>query len=324
MNQLPLLQINVSRFISLFANLLFCFSPQFELEARTFGASSQESPASLKIAFLNVNAGVRSFSAQFTDVFAHQKSFKLLDESLSQMAARGAGFENLFNLSLDEAKNLGSAIDCDFYLVVRSETVRRSSFAQNVYFESYAVIFLVSARTGKLIEWKNAYFENLNAERAERLLTENSIEIAKNFANKIIAAAATEKNERALESAAREKERQIVELSDAESALEQNYRIPLPYKNLRPNYPEAARRYEVEATVDVAVNLDEDGEVIQTEIVRWAGFDLDEETVKTVKKMHFRPALRENRPLPVRILLRYNFYDLNRKNEKQSQAENNQ
>ena len=42
-------------------------------------------------------------------------------------------------------------------------------------------------------------------------------------------------------------------------------------------------------------------------VVRWAGFGLDEEVVATVRRMHFRPAQREGEPVPVRVLLRYNF-----------------
>lgn len=317
MNRLPLLQINTRQFIYFLFCLLFCFlSPPKQAARPASAVQSSLALAPIKIAFLNVNESAEKFSARFAGVFAQQKNFKLLDESLSQAAARGIGNQNLFNLSLDEAKNLGTAIDCDFYFIIKSETLRRSSFARNLYFESYAVVFLVSTRSGKLIDWKDVYFEAETTDAAENLLIENSAQQGRNFVNKVLAAAQTEKNERTNKSPAREA-LQIVELSDAESALEQNYRIPLPYKNLHPVYTEAARRLEIEATVDVAVNLNEDGEVSQTEIVRWAGFDLDEEVVKTVKRMHFRPALRDNRPLAVRILLRYNFHDLSRKNEEQ-------
>ncbi|HEX8887957.1 MAG TPA: energy transducer TonB, partial [Pyrinomonadaceae bacterium] len=84
-------------------------------------------------------------------------------------------------------------------------------------------------------------------------------------------------------------------------------RLPQPYRRLRPAYPEEAARADAEATVDVQVELDSEGEVAKIEVVRWAGFGLDEATINTVRQMHFRPAMRDGTPIPMRVLLRYNF-----------------
>jgi outer membrane biosynthesis protein TonB len=43
------------------------------------------------------------------------------------------------------------------------------------------------------------------------------------------------------------------------------------------------------------------------DVVRWAGFGLDEATTETVRQMHFRPAMRNGSPVAMRVLLRYNF-----------------
>jgi hypothetical protein len=42
-------------------------------------------------------------------------------------------------------------------------------------------------------------------------------------------------------------------------------------------------------------------------VARWAGFGLDEATVNTVRQLHFFPAHRDGVPIPMRVLLRYNF-----------------
>ena len=55
------------------------------------------------------------------------------------------------------------------------------------------------------------------------------------------------------------------------------------------------------------VDLDEKGEVTRVEIARWAGFGLDEATIETVRQLHFFPAMRNGTPIPLRVLLRYNF-----------------
>src|SRR6185503_4571083 len=53
-----------------------------------------------------------------------------------------------------------------------AQTLRRSSFQAPVYYESYCSIFLVSARTGKLIFWDRISFENSEATRAESQLSQ--------------------------------------------------------------------------------------------------------------------------------------------------------
>jgi len=84
-------------------------------------------------------------------------------------------------------------------------------------------------------------------------------------------------------------------------------RLPRPFRRLVPSYPQAAADAEVEATIDVLVDIDAKGEVIRVEVARWAGFGLDDSTVKTVQQLHFFPPMRNGVPVPLRVLLRYNF-----------------
>ena len=74
----------------------------------------------------------RNFAEKLVDNLAHSGNINILDESLSGAARRGLNYENLFNLSREEARNLGAAIDCDFYIIVKSRTQRRSSFQKAV------------------------------------------------------------------------------------------------------------------------------------------------------------------------------------------------
>ena len=100
----------------------------------------------------------------------------------------------------------------------------------------------------------------------------------------------------------------IEEAPDDEKAAEvQGIRLPRPYRRLRPEYPQTAARAEAEATVDLVVDVGADGEVSEVQIVRWAGFGLDESAVATVRKLHFFPAMKNGTPIPMRVLLRYNF-----------------
>ncbi len=114
------------------------------------------------------------------------------------------------------------------------------------------------------------------------------------------------------ESIRRERERARAEpaVEDAPeegSPAAEGFRAPQPYRRLRPPYPDTAARAEAEATVDAAVEIDAGGEVRRIEIVRWAGFGLDDAVIETVRQLHFRPAMRDGAPVAVRVLLRYNF-----------------
>jgi len=94
---------------------------------------------------------------------------------------------------------------------------------------------------------------------------------------------------------------------DEKAAADQGIRLPRPYRRLRPGYPDTAARAEAEAVVDVAVDIGADGEVGEIQLVRWAGFGLDESTLATVRQLHFFPAMKNSAPIPMRVLLRYNF-----------------
>jgi TonB family protein len=237
-----------------------------------------------------------------------EAKLSLLDRDLARAAARGVGYKGSLNMTLAEARSLGAAVGCDFFLTGDAQTLRRSASARPVYFESYASVFLVSARTGRLVLWDRADAEADKPERAESSLLEVLDRRAAGYADAIREAFAREERERFDPPA--DDTAGLIDLSTdegANSATPLDLREPAPYRRLRPAYTDAASRAEAEATVDASVEIDADGEVGRIEIVRWAGFGLDHEVVSTIRRMHFRPAERDGRPVAVRVLLRYNF-----------------
>ena len=230
------------------------------------------------------------------------------DADMSRAAAKGIGYSGSLNLNASEARDLGAALATEFYIVGDAQTLRRSSFQTPVYYEAYCSIFLVSARTGKLIFWDRPSFENSEATRAEALLSQHlSGEV---FTRRLIASIRkAHEDERIQRTALPVAAEAVIEEApeDEKIAEVQGIRLPRPYRRLRPNYPETAARAEAEATVDVVVDVGADGEVGEVQIVRWAGFGLDESTVATVRQLHFFPAMKNGTPIPMRVLLRYNF-----------------
>ena len=273
-------------------------------------ASNQtiERPVTLAVLdFGNSNIG-RVASEKLALNLKHETSVVILDRDRVRAAARGAGYAGSINLSLNEARDLGAAVGCDFFILGDAQVLRRSPSTGPVYFESYASIFVVSARTGRLILWERPSFQGGTPAVAEQaLLSELSgYEERHHVELSVRRAQGDERGERELTT---DQQIPIIEEApdDDKSAAAEGLHLPRPYRRLVPAYPESAARAEAEGTVDVLVDLDSSGEVIRVEIARWAGFGLDQTTVDTVRRLHFFPAMRNGIAIPIRVLLRYNF-----------------
>ena len=208
---------------------------------------------------------------------------QVADADLSRSAAKGIGYSGSLNLTVNEARDLGAALATGFYIIGDAQTLRRSSFERPVYFESYCSIFLVSTRTGNLLFWDRPSFENNEATRAEALLSQHLK--GDTFTNRVIAVIRkAQEEERIQRTVVNTPVDAVIEEApdDEKAAADQGIRLPRPFRRLRPGYPDTAARAEAEAIVDVAVDIGADGEVGEVQIVRWAGFGLDESTVATV------------------------------------------
>lgn len=284
------------------------------------GAKAQE-VRPIKVAILNLGeTGTgHHVTEKFAQILAADSKLLLIDRAESAPAARGIGYAGSLNLTLEEARDLGAAVGCEFFLTGDAQTLRRSSSAKPVFYESYATVFVVSARTGRLLSWDRPSFEAASPLESERLLMMELAGRVTRYAEVIRSAVETERNEREL--SITQHAPVIEEVPDETSPQASGLRLPQPYRRLRPVYTEMAARAEIEATVDVLVDLDVDGEVERVEIVRWAGFGLDDETVNTVRRMHFRPAIRDGVAIPMRVLLRYNFTRPKKQNVEEQKAE---
>ena len=288
---------------SLFATLCF-------LTVVVISASAQSTEPLTRVAVLDF--GETPFGKLTTDkvrtAFRSTPNIQLIDRDLSRAAALGVGYTGSLNLSLPEARNLGAAIETDFYVIGDAQALRRSSSQSPVFYESYASIFVISSRTGRLLFWSRPSFQADASNAAEEKLISHLVTgaIVQRCLNAIRQALKDEQNERVV--AVEANAPTIEEAPDDDStAAAQGLRLPRPYRRLRPTYPETAARAEAEATVDVVVDVGADGEVSKVQVARWAGFGLDDTTVATVRQMHFFPAMRNGTPIPMRVLLRYNF-----------------
>jgi len=248
----------------------------------------------------------RRVSPLLRSKFSSNPNIQLIDADLSASAAHGAGYTGSLNMSTAEARDLGAAMDAEFYVIGDAQTLRRSSSTKPFYYESYSSVFLISSRSGRLISWQRLSADADEANTAEdKLIKSLSDELVEQLLSAIKKAQVEESNERSIPTSSAPLIEEAPE--DEKTADAAGLRLPRPYRRLRPAYPDSAARAEAEATVDVLVDVGSDGEVNQVQIARWAGFGLDETTVATVRQLHFFPALRNGTPIPMRVLLRYNF-----------------
>jgi TonB family protein len=288
-----------------------CFPLIFLFFAFSASGAAQPGAPSVRVAVLDF--GTTEMGKRAPDILTQSlyaaTHLKLIDREESRAAARGAGYAGSLNMTLGEARDLGGAIGCDFYITGDAQVLRRSPSTGEIYYEAYASIFIVSARTGRLALWERPSFNAPSIDAATRSLLEYLKERAAHYAEAIKAARETELEERARALESAPKEAPLIEDApeDEIAAARENLRLPRPYRRLRPAYPETAARAEAEATVDLQVEIDSSGEVSRVEVVRWAGFGLDEAAVNTVRQLHFTPARRGQTAIPMRVLLRYNF-----------------
>ncbi|MBS1790187.1 MAG: TonB family protein [Acidobacteria bacterium] len=230
--------------------------------------------------------------------------FALLDNDLVRAASRGAGYTGSLNLTRDEASALGLSLGCDFYVLGKTLVVRRLApgGGEQFYFEALAGLFFVETRTGKLIlfsfESAKASIEGQAKERLRQILKQS-------WPKYTAAMIAAWKLQLVTIENPEPKAAPIEVLTD--DLIAAGTEQPFFYQRIKPNYTEQADLANIAATVELEAVFRADGAVGDVEVVKWAGFGLDESAVATVKKLRFKSAERDGKKLTLQGLVRYNF-----------------
>jgi hypothetical protein len=254
--------------------------------ALTAAASAQ------RIAVISPDSGKQSIVYAERLQNALDAKFQVLDSGMALSAYASLKIEDPYNLAIETAKNIGTLIGCDHFVMVKAQTDRRSSSARPSYFEASAFIYLVDSRTGRLEHWLLASAPDDSSPAAEKKLNDSSETAADAIYAKIKDAAGKHRDEPRFE------------MFDPDN---KSMRPAMPYKRIKPEYTNTAFLFDVKAVIDAEVSIDETGNVRRIDIVRWAGFDLEESVIAAVRKMNWRPGERDGKPLAMRVLLRYNF-----------------
>lgn len=274
-----------------------CASPMIILLCLIIGFLSDASGQRLAI----LNPAKDAQSERISDKLGDSLSgiISMTDRSASEAAFQSVTVENPFNLSQKESQLIGKVVGCNAFLIVKTETLRRTSAKRLGYYESYTAFFLVNASSGHLVWWRLANAEADTAVAAEQQVLDST--------EKIAAEISKDWKQWLSKDAAADVGPGFAEIPSEGSPDAKNFRSPVPYLRIKPEYTNLAYLYAVAGTVEVGVDLDEKGNVVGTDITRWAGFGLDESVIEAVRKMNWRPAERNGKPLPAHFLLRYNF-----------------
>ena len=221
------------------------------------------------------------------------------DNLLAAAAFNAAAFGHPYNLTREQSRSVGAAIGCEYLILIRAMTLRRSSSRRPEYYEASASVFVVSSRSGRMVDWRLLRFEASKPAKAERMLAASIAPLARKIASGFKDLTKSELTE--------PPPAQMEEVPEIGSAAARNFRAPIPYRRLKPKYTSDAYLYDIQATVDIVIDLDASGSIVRTEVVRWAGYGLDESAESAVRAMNWRPAERNGKPLPMRFLVRYNF-----------------
>jgi TonB family protein len=255
----------------------------------------------------------RAIETAFKDLLARDGRVTMTEQSQLQTALAGIKHDGSINMSKDEARRLGAAIGCDFFIAGKAEVFTRSDRENEEHEEAFAGVMIVDSRAGALavFDFLNerastkgaalaALIKSLNARVASYVDRMNQFRIARETApNQLSSSRAGMANSPELERAE--------DMPDTESAVAAGFKPPEFLNRVKPDYTEEADRANITATVEALATFRANGEIGEIEITRWAGFGLDEAAERAIRKLKFKPATRDGRPVSLRASVRYNF-----------------
>jgi TonB family protein len=248
-----------------------------------------------RIAILDFNGEVET--SQQLRKLAEKDGVALVNEQQLMLATKGAGYNGNLNLKIEDARALGLSIGCDFYLIGTAKVQRRLLSEREFYFDVMIAAYVVETQSGRLIKF---LFEQARTEK-ERIAGERLKELTKTI---------WRQTSDALKSSAILTEvNQIADVYDLDSTEAAKLQIKPPqfFRRLRPIYTATADFMGIAATVELKVIFQSNGQIGNVEVIRWAGFGLEDSALATVKQLRFEPAKLQNKPVNVSAVVQYNF-----------------
>lgn len=251
--------------------------------------------AQSRLAILDFN-GETAASSHMREL-AGVANFMLLEKEQLQISIKGAGYKGALNLSVEEARALGLSLGCDYYVIGTAQILRRLASEKEFYFDVYVAGFLVETQSGQLLRFAFEKLQVAKEMQARKQLLDLTEKIWRQFAD-------------VLKSPPKQtllnQTDDVYDLASAE-ATRLKIKSPQFFRRIKPTYTESASFADVTASVEMNVIFRADGQIGSVEIIRWAGFGLDESALATIRQLRFEPAKLNERPVSVSAVVRYNF-----------------
>lgn len=229
--------------------------------------------------------------------------FNPVDPDLTRRAVKGASYSGSLNMSRSDAKSLGESIGCDYYFAGLAKIVRRIGTRDDTYFESLAGVYLIETRTGRLVKFtmvrERAPTDSEASGKMLKSLKAHLIDLEQAIS------AAFKRSQDEARTLPPADALEVIDLEGGSTPL--GVSAPVFYERLKPEYTDDAASIDLVATVEISAIFGTAGRVESSEVLRWAGFGLDESALATVRKLRFKPAMKQGKPISVRGLVRYNF-----------------
>jgi len=273
-------------------------SPGFSTTASANGANPVRQPL-LRIAIvglLPVAAANEPAESALAKGLGRDPRVALVDQAIIQPALAGIGYDGSINMAKEEARKIGGAIGCDFFIIGKSEAITRSTHEKESHEEAYAGVMIVDARTGALTAFDFISNRASTKDAALQGLTKDLDARASGYVDRMIQLRAQSLKARPGDSLASDL---IEDLPRDDSPRSAGFKQPEFLNRVKPEYTTDAEGADITATVEAMVVFRSNGEVGGVEITRWAGFGLDESSERAIRQWRFELGALDGRAMMV-------------------------
>ena len=273
-----------------------------------YSMQKQSGEPRLRVAVVGFSREQASLEKTLAAELGKSEYLAIVEDSIMKSAVSGIGYDGSINMSKDEARRLGSAIGCDFFIIGKAEVLTRSEAANQSHQEALAAVMIVDGRAGALALFDQVTAKAGSSAEAWTLISQALAERAPGYVERIRQFhTARQVLRSSAENRSTLQAERIEDLPAEGSSQSAGFKPPEFSNRVKPEYTAEAERADISATVEANVILRANGETGEIEIVRWAGFGLDEAAAGAIRQLKFKPATREGQPVSVRALIRYNF-----------------
>lgn len=282
--------------------------------ARHIDEATRTTTQTLRVALLGfpapkANNESRALESALGEALGRDSRVDLIEQPMIQPALKGIGYGGSINLSKEEARRLGSAIGCDFFIAGKVEALTRSEREKESHEEAFAGVMIVDARTGALARFDFISEKAPTRDAALGALVKAFAGRAVDYIDRMIQVRGLIQKlpSKDSTSAGPSPGDFVEDLPGEGSPRAAGFKSPEFLNRVKPEYTNEAEQADIAATVEAWAVFRSDGEVGPIEIIRWAGFGLDESSERAIRQLKFKPATRDGKAVSVRALIRYNF-----------------